>query len=321
MASAVAEGERVEQKIFVRGDHLSPGEPAPKAMPVVLAGENQPEIQSGSGRLELAEFLASAQNPLTARVFVNRVWQGHFGEGLVRTPSNWGKMGEPPTHPELLDYLAARFIESGWNVKALHREILLTQAYQMSSQASAQAKAADPANRLWSRFGKRRLTVEELRDSLLVIEGTLDRTLGGTVYDKTKKRPTGKPEDNRRRTLYSPVGRGSVPTMLATFDFGDATTTSEGRTRTTVAPQALFMMNSAFMSERAAGLARRLTGTDQQRVAQLYSEVLLRAATAAELDQAASYIAGLTAKTGNAETAWQSLCRVMLASSEFLYVD
>jgi cytochrome c553 len=319
MASAVSEGSPVEQRVFVRGDHLSPGEPAPKSMPAVLAGE--PFQSKGSGRLEMAQFLASPANPLTARVFVNRVWQWHFGEGLVRTPSNWGATGERPTHPELLDYLAARFVESGWSLKALHKEILLSRAYQMSTQVSPAARAADPANRLWSRFARRRLSVEELRDAMLALDGSLDRTVGGTVYDNSKKRPTGKPEDNHRRTLYSPVSRGSVPTMLATFDFGDATTSSEGRTRTTVAPQALFMMNSEFLTQRAASLASRLAGTPAAKVAQLYRDVLLRAPAAAEADQAISYVESLERRGVTAATAWASLCRVMLASSEFLYVD
>src|SRR5436853_2221265 len=147
MASAVCEGPSVEQRVFLHGDHLSPGEPVAKQFPVVLAGESQQPVTQGSGRLELAKWLASPEHPLTARVMVNRIWQGHFGEALMRTPNNWGRMGERPTHPELLDFLAKRFVESGWSIKAMHRMILLSSAYQMSSVASKGAADADPANR------------------------------------------------------------------------------------------------------------------------------------------------------------------------------
>jgi hypothetical protein len=145
MASAVCDGAVIDQRVFVRGDHLNPGEPAPKQFPIVLAGDSQHPVTKGSGRLELARWIASPEHPLTARVMVNRIWQWHFGEALVRTPNNWGTMGEKPTHPQLLDFLAKRFVESGWSIKAMHRMILLSSAYQMSVQAPKPGATPIPA--------------------------------------------------------------------------------------------------------------------------------------------------------------------------------
>lgn len=321
MASALADGPAVEQHIFLRGDHHNPGAVAPKAFPIILAGEQPPAIENGSGRLELARWIAGEKNPLTARVMVNRVWQWHFGDGLMRTPNNWGSTGEKPTHPELLDYLARNFMDNGWSMKALHREILLSSAYQMDVKATSEARAKDPGNRLWSRFARRRMTVEEIRDSLLVIDGSLDAAIGGSLMSGEKgKRPNIKPDDVRRRTLYLPVRRGSIPTLLATFDYGDATTSSDGRTRTNIAPQALFMMNSAFVQARSAGFAKRLEAfpVDRARVTEAYRIALSRAPTGSEIDQALTYVAEATRRE-NTEEAWQSWCHVLLSTNEFIY--
>ncbi len=210
----------------------------PKRFPALLAGEEQPAILSGSGRLELADWLASARNPLTARVMVNRIWQGHFGEGLVRTASNFGVTGERPTHPELLDWLAAEFIDRGWSVKAMHRLIMLSRAYRMSGRTTPHMLEKDPGNRLIARFGMRRLTVEEIRDSLLMLDGSLDLTMGGTLQtgegtDKefSEDRKSLNPENSTRRTIYLPLRRSNLPRLFTTFDFGDATTSNELRTQ------------------------------------------------------------------------------------------
>jgi hypothetical protein len=318
MACAVTEGKPVAQRVLVRGNPAAPGDPVTRRFPTILAGDDQPELPPGSGRLELAQWLASPKNPLTARVFVNRVWQWHFGEGLVRTPSNWGLLGEKPSHPELLDYLAARFIEDGWSVKALHRRIMLSAAYQMSSDISAEAAEQDPGNRLLSHFSRRRLDVEEVRDSMLALDGTLDLTMGGTLQSGTGtdgENSAGRlsidPATSKRRTVYLPLRRSNLPSLLNLFDFGDATTTCEGRSLTNTAPQALFMMNSAFVNDRAATLAKELPG----HVELLYQRILDRLPTAAERDDALGYIE----KSG--ERGWQSLARVLLSSNEFIYVD
>jgi len=262
---------------------------------------------------------------------VNRIWQWHFGEGLVRTASNYGKLGEPPTHPELLDYLAARFVQEGWSIKAMHRLVMLSSAYQMSSQVSAEQKETDPSNRLCSRFARRRLAVEEMRDAYLALDGALDTAMGGTLQTGTgtdgendEKRRSFNPDESRRRTVYLPLRRSNLPTLLNLFDFGDATTTSDGRVRTNVAPQALFMMNSRFMDERSAGFARYLldktAGDDAVRVGRAYRIALGREPSPGEALEAGAYLAELEKKRTRAE-AWQSFCRVLMASNEFLYVD
>ena len=325
LACGIVEGSPVEQRVFVRGDAGSPGEPVTKRFPIVLAGENQQPIERGSGRLQLAHWLASKDNPLTARVLVNRVWQWHFGEGLVRTPSNWGLLGEKPTHPELLDFLASRFVESGWSIKKLHRTLMLSSAYQMSSEITREKASMDAANRLWSRFQRRRLDVEEIRDGMLAIDGTLDVTMGGTLQKGTgtdgenaEGRRSIDPATSKRRTVYLPLRRSNLPTVLNLFDFGDATTTLEARSRTNVAPQALFMMNSEFVRERATTLAEltlKASDNPQQRVETAYLKVLSRRPSTAEIASALDYV------NGAGDRGWPSLYRVLLASNEFVYVD
>ncbi|HYZ82983.1 MAG TPA: PSD1 and planctomycete cytochrome C domain-containing protein [Bryobacteraceae bacterium] len=334
MACAVEEATPVEQKVFLRGDYNNLGEPAPKAVPTVLAKADPTLETKGSGRLELANWLASPENPLTARVMVNRIWQWHFGEGIVRTPDNFGKMGERPTHPELLDYLASEFISRGWSVKAMHRMIVLSSAYQMSSTVSDEAFTADPENKLFSRFPQRRLTVEELRDGLLAIDGTLDTTMGGTLQsgfgtdkENSNDRLSLRPETNKRRMVYLPLRRANLPTLLNLFDFGDATSPSGKRALTTVAPQALFMMNSEFIAERSRNISKASlnAATDPgQRVNHLFLRIINRHASAAEKDAALTYVNNFRkrfAEKRSEEDAWFSFTRVLIASNEFLYVD
>ncbi|MEX2262999.1 MAG: PSD1 and planctomycete cytochrome C domain-containing protein [Bryobacteraceae bacterium] len=329
MASAVTEGDMVDQKVFLRGDHHNPGQPAPKRFPLVLAGEVQNPIEQGSGRLELARWIANPDNPLTSRVMVNRIWQWHFGEGLVRTPNNWGIMGERPTHPELLDYLARSFVERNWSIKAMHRALMLSSAYQMSTHAAPEAREADPANRLWSRFNRRRMTIEEIRDSFLFLDGSLDLTMGGNLLasqDPKKKRPVVNPEENRRRTVYLPLRRGSMPLLLNLFDFGDATSALEARASTNIAPQALFMMNSRFAAERARGIAARLleddTVSDGARIERAYLTIYSRHPEAEEIADGLAFVAKLAGGQADQRIfAWQSFCRVLLSSNEMVYLN
>ncbi|MFN7937536.1 MAG: PSD1 and planctomycete cytochrome C domain-containing protein [Bryobacteraceae bacterium] len=328
MASAVTDGPVVQQRLFVRGDHLNPGEPVAKHFLSAVSGEEQPKV-SGSGRLELAEWLTRREHPLTARVMVNRIWQWHFGEALVRTPNNWGATGEKPTNPELLDYLAQQFVESGWSVKAMHRLILLSNAYQMSALANAQVKEADPSNRLFSRFPRTRMSVEQMRDSILYLGGDLDGAIGGSLLPAGKgKRPKMDPEEMTRRTLYVPVRRGSIPALLATFDYGDATTSSEGRGRTNVAPQALFLRNSKFAVERSMRFADRVLAapdvSESERVRRAYRMVFSRLPSPEEADAALTYLTKLSERLGGNEPrrqAWGSFCHVLISSNEFLYLD
>ncbi len=334
MACAVAEDKVVVQKVLLRGDYSNLGEEAPKTFPLVVAGPGRQIVKNGSGRLELGEWLASGENPLTARVMVNRIFQGHFGEGIVRTPDNFGKMGERPTHPELLDYLAAEFVEQGWSMKAMHRMMVNSSAYQMASAATPEHVKVDGENRLFSRFPRRRLLVEEMRDGMLAISGKLDSTMGGTLQsgfgtdgENSNGRLSISPEDQVRRTVYMPLRRANLPALFNLFDFGDATTPNGRRVVTNVAPQALFLMNSKFVSEQADAVAKSVL-TDaaldpKAKVERVFLRVLNRTPSAAEVDNALSYAASFRQrfpKTNEAD-AWQSMTRVLLASNEFIYVD
>jgi hypothetical protein len=336
MACAVEEGEIIDQKVFIRGAYHNPGEDAPKDVPQILrARYSAPEVKAGSGRLEFANWVVRPDHPLTARVIVNRIWGWHFGEGIVRTPDNFGRMGEPPTHPELLDYLAHEFVRNGWSIKSLHRMILLSNAYQMSSQAPAERMAKDPDNRLFSHFPRRRLTVEEMRDAMLSVDGSLDLTMGGTLQSGTgtdgendNKRLSLNPEKLNRRTVYLPLRRANLPALLNLFDFGDATTVSGKRQLTNVATQALFWLNSDFLADRATSFARALLGVkgldETARLERAYLRILNRRPTAEEVAGAQKYLAGYRAKfTGTEATlkSWTSLCRVLMATNDFIYLD
>lgn len=326
-ATAVAEGDAVTQHLFIRGDVANEGDVVPKRFPLVLAGESQPPIAQGSGRIELANWLSSPKNALAARVITNRIWQWHFGDGLVRTPSNFGLMGEKPTHPELLDWLASRFIEDGWSMKKLHKRIMLSSVYRQSSEISKDAANADPENRLLSRFPRRRLDVEEIRDAMLALDGSIDWTMGGSLQEGTgtdgensSKRLSIDPATSKRRTVYIPLRRSNLASLFNLFDFGDATTTHDGRSRTNVAPQALFSMNSPFINARAGVLAEN----SRQRplpdvVREAFVRVLTRPAKDGEVNDLLDYMKKFP---GDGEfSARRSLYRILLASNEFVYVD
>ena len=335
MASAVAEGELIAQHVFVRGDHRNSGELAPLGFLSVLDVKDVNLSSDGSGRLELAEWITEVVQPLTARVMVNRVWQWHFGQGLVRTASNFGTMGELPSHPRLLDYLAQRFIEDGWSVKTLHRRILHSSAYRMSTDVSAKSVEVDPENRLLSHFNRRRLDVEEIRDGLLVIDASIDFTMGGTLdggtgtdLENSNGRLSLDPSTVRRRTVYLPLRRANLPGLLNLFDFGDAVNSMPKRINTTVPSQALFMMNSEFVSNSAINLARKVlreTHLDaQRRVERIYLSILSRMPTRDELGSASAYLSRLENRfrgPGAELNAWQSLCKILISSNEFIYLD
>jgi cytochrome c553 len=335
MACAIEDGDAVEQKVFIRGDYNSPGEDAPKSFPAILAPYDTKPAFKGSGRLQLAEWMTQPDHPLTARVMANRIWQWHFGEGLVRTPDNFGKTGERPTHPELLDHLARQFVRSGWSIKAIHRLIMLSSAYQMSSDNPNIAADADPDNRLLTRFNRRRLSVEEMRDGLLAIDGTIDFTIGGSLQtgrgtdgENNQGRLSLNPEKLKRRTVYLPLRRANLPTLLNLFDFGDATSASGKRQLTNVATQALFWLNSEFLTERSLDVAKSLLGakelSDAARVESAYLRILNRQPAKEEVDQSLKYIEGFKQKFAGEnvdQKAWQSLCRALMASNDFVYVD
>jgi hypothetical protein len=248
---------------------------------------------------------------------VNRLWQAHFGKGLVRTPSNFGALGERPTHPELLDHLATRFVASGWSLKALHREMVLSSTYRLSSRADARGQEADPDNRLLGRASRRRLEVEAWRDAMLAAAGTLDRQPGGPSADLNDPA-------NRRRTLYGSVSRHELNPLLRLFDFPDPNITSGTRTVTTVPLQQLFVLNSEFMVRNASALAARVQAAapdDATRIRQVFPLLYARPATEREVQLGLAYLGAPDEPGQNTLTRWQRYAQVLLAANEFLYVD
>lgn len=334
MACAIEEGESVAQPVLIRGDYNNQGEDAPRAFPAILSRFDHNPTFAGSGRLQLAEWLTRPENPLPTRVLVNRLWLWHFGEGLVRTPDNFGKMGDRPSHPELLDYLAQQFVKNGYSIKAMHRLLMLSNTYQMASDHPA-AFEADPDNRLFSRFNRRRLDVEELRDGLLAIDGTIDFTMGGSLQsgrgtdgETSQGRLSINPETQKRRTVYLPLRRANLPMLLNLFDFGDATTMNGKRQLTNVSTQALFWLNSEFLTARSAEFAKTLLASpakdNTERLAAAYTRILNRPASREELAAGLKYLEGFQQKFPGQQTApkaWQSYCRILMASNDFLYLD
>ncbi|MBY0458831.1 MAG: DUF1553 domain-containing protein, partial [Gemmataceae bacterium] len=295
-------------------------------------------IRERSGRLELANWLTDPRHPLTARVIVNRVWQHHFGEGLVRTPDNFGRLGERPTHPELLDWLTAELVEpskptgrdpsalKGWSLKRLHKLILFSRTYQ---QSAGNPPGADPDNKLLSVFPRRRLDAESLRDSILAVAGTLDRTVGGTLYTGPNLDYVREVSyDSARRTLYLPVVRGKLFDYFTVFDFPDPGVTVGRRATTTVAPQALYLLNNPFVRSQAEALADRVlsSGEDAGRV--LYRQALLREPTTEEAARLTAFVAKhaeLNAAEMDAakrqRVAWAAACQAVFAGSEFAWIE
>jgi hypothetical protein len=321
MAHALADATPADMPIYVRGNPAQPGEVAPRRFLRVLSASEPPRFTHGSGRLELAQAVASKDNPLTARVIVNRVWEWHFGRGIVGTPSNFGKLGERPTHPELLDDLACRFVENGWSLKWLHREIMLSATYQLASGFTASRNdQSDPDNRLHWRMNRRRLEVEAWRDALLAVSGQLDPSFGGPTIDLGAG-------DNHRRTVYCKVSRHNLNGLLRLFDFPDANITSERRTETTVPQQQLFVLNSPFFIGQAKVLAARLTAEERDEAARVRRAYLLaygRPVTDAELALGLRYLGAKddpAEASRNALTRWERYTQALLAANEFLYVD
>ncbi len=297
----------VNPHVFIRGNPSRPGDLVPRRFLEVLSGGHPEPFKDGSGRLELARSIASKTNPLTARVLVNRVWAYHFGTGLVRTPGDFGVKGEAPTHPELLDYLATQFMENGWSVKNLHRQIMLSSAYQQASDARPDAAQADPENRLLARMNRRRLDFEALRDSLLAAAGQLDATMGGRPVELTSV-PYPK-----RRAVYGYIDRQNLPGVFRTFDFASPDTTSPQRFQTTVPQQALFMMNSPFVLEQARAVVAKPEFQQPQayeaQVHELYGCIFARKADAPEVDAGLRFVMNATTQPSPREPeqpVWQN---------------
>jgi hypothetical protein len=320
IAHGLAEATAADMKIFLRGNPAKLGPVAPRRFLQVLAGPDVPRFTQGSGRLELADAIAAPGNPLTARVMVNRVWQYHFGRGLVTTPSNFGKLGERPSHPELLDYLAADFVASGWSLKKLHREIMLSAVYQLGGSRDEKNLTIDADNRYLWHASRRRLDIEAWRDAMLAVSGKLDGTMGGPTTDLSNT-------NNSRRTVYAKISRHDLNQLLRLFDFPDANITSERRNETTVPQQQLFVLNSPFVIESAKALAARVqkeATVYETRVQRAFLLAYGRPAGDEEARLALAFLGGQDSageQQANKLSRWERLAQVLIGSNEFMYVD
>jgi len=315
--------EPCEPRVFLRGNPAQPGQAVPRQFLGILAGANRRPFTHGSGRLDLAAAITAPENPLTSRVIANRVWMHHFGEPLVATPSDFGARSTPPTHPELLDYLAARLQHEGWSLKAIHRLIMLSSTYQQASFDRPASRQSDPENTLLWRYPRRRLDLEAMRDTLLFVSGRLESQMGGRPVDVAND------PRNERRTVYGLVDRQSLPAVFRAFDFASPDQSAERRPRTTVPQQALFSMNSPFVIEQAKALAARpeVAGlpSDRGRIGALYRLALARSPSESEIHAALRFLASanpaLIRAPGPQLSRWAQLAQVLLMTNELFFVD
>jgi hypothetical protein len=312
-----------EPRVFVRGNPAQPGLRIPRQFLWIVGGDQRRPFPHGSGRLDLAHAITGPDNPLTSRVLVNRVWMYHFGEPLVENPSDFGTRSGPPTHPELLDFLATTLQREGWSLKKLHRLLMRSSTYQQASFDRSECRQLDPDNRLLWRMNRQRLDLEAMRDTLLALSGRLDQKVGGRPVDVV-----GNPK-NGRRTIYGLVDRQSLPSLYRAFDFASPDQSAERRPRTTVPQQALFGLNSAFVLEQAQALAAwpNVAGeaSPDRRVAALYRRVLCRAPDADEVQLALRFVAEAEQARKQPERSqldpWQELAQVLLLTNELMFVD
>ncbi len=344
MAMGVTEARPEDLKIHLRGSHLVFGKLAKRRFPQILTGTNETPIrESTSGRLELAQWMTRPDHPLTSRVIVNRVWHWHFKRGIVSSVDNFGLLGQKPTHPELLDWLASHFVANNWSIKHLHRTIMLSQTYQMGTQVLANGSEIDPENELRWQFQRRRLTGEETRDSIIEVGTGLDTKMYGTlmnVENHSYVNSTGAGGvlnyANARRSVYLPVIRSGMFEVLQTLDFPDPAMSSGERQTSTAAPQALLMMNSDLVHEQTLTIANQLSNVsnnDGVRINAAYQRILKRPPTTEETSAAATFLS--SARTNSRRSSinqmecadegeislWQSLCRVLISSNEFSYIE
>ncbi len=310
----VEDGEAKDLHVFIRGNVEKEGPLVERGLPRILSGGEPAPFKDGSGRRELAEAIAHRRNPLTARVMVNRIWGLLFGRPLVETPSNFGRSGVPPSHPELLDDLSVRFMENGWSVKTLVREIVTSSTYRQASRDDPSKSAFDPSNTLLWRANRRRLTVEQWRDTALFLSGELEWGGGPSMEISDPK--------NRRRTVHARVSRLKLDDLLLSFDYPDANVHAEKRSATTTAIQKLFLLNSPFMLERARGLAARLVASreagDLEAVRRAFGLIFSREPEAEEMEIALEFLSG---PAGPEMPRWERFMQMLLASNEMWYVD
>ncbi|MDB6123096.1 MAG: hypothetical protein JWQ71_2089 [Pedosphaera sp.] len=338
-AFAVTEGTPGDAQIQFKGDPSNLGEVAPRGFLQILGGQKLPPEEKGSGRLELARWITDAKNPLTARVMVNRIWQHHFGRGIVDTPNDFGVRGKLPTHPELLDYLASQFQKSGWSIKAMHKLFMLSASYQLSSEERGENAVVDANNDLLWRFKRQRLDAEEIRDAMLAVSGSLDRTMGGEhpfppekEWRFTQHKPFVAVYESNRRSIYLMQQRIKKQPFLEVFDGADPNATTGMRPISTTPIQALFMMNDKFAHEQADKFAVRMAlayTSDAKRIDYAYRLALGRPPTLEEIKMGREYLKQCQVslketkipKNEQPRAALASYARVLLSSNEFLFVD
>ena len=332
MFMSVKEENPGDAQIHVRGSVQNLGAKVPRGFLQVASYGPVPAIPAKeSGRRELGDWLASRENPLTARVFVNRTWTWLFGTGLVRSPDNFGTTGDAPTHPELLDHLAVRFMDEGWSVKKLVRELVLSRAYQQAStnpqSAIANPQSVDPENKLFWRANRRKLDAESIRDTVLQVSGQLDLTQGGPLLKPGTSADYGYKHTDTRRSVYSPVLRNSLPELFEAFDFADPSLVVGKRSDSTVAPQALFMMNHPWVMEQSQAAAKQLlaekSADDRARVARAYRLVLGRMPMDGEVTLALKFLPAESnaSEAAKRTEAWGRFYQALFASVDFRYLN
>jgi hypothetical protein len=333
---AIADGSAEDQPVHIRGNYKTPGEVVPRRLLEAIAGAEQPALSHGSGRLELAERMLSPDNPFTARVMANRVWQHLFGQGIVATVDNFGVLGERPTHPELLDYLATRFRGDGWSIKKLIREIMLSQAYQLASDGAETSEQHDPRNLLLHRANVRRLEGEAIRDALLAVSGRLDRTQFGPsirIHLSPFMEGRGRPEQSgpldgaARRSVYIEVRRNFLSPFMLAFDTPQPASTAGRRNVSNVPAQALSMMNDPFVIEQCEIWARRALAEEdcgpEDRITNLYLAAFGRPPSTEERNEAASFLkeqAKIHVVGMEDYRPWADLCHVLVNVKEFVFI-
>ncbi len=339
-AYAVGEAAKFsEVTVQQKGDPAKPGETVPRRFLTVLGGAALPPGTPASGRAQLADWILAADNPLPARVMANRIWQHHFGRGLVPTPNDFGKQGKPPTHPELLDYLATQFRAGGWSVKNLHRQIMLSRTYRLASARSAESLVRDPTNELLSSFPRRRLDAEAIRDSLLALGGNLDLSPAGAhpfpaphEWKYTQHNPFKAVYESNRRSVYLMTARIQRHPYLAIFDGADPSTSTPARPTSTTPLQALYLLNDRLVHDQAGRVADQLSvhpGDERTRLNRAYELLFARPPAADERTAAQTFLAkartqlhdaGIAADSIEPE-AWRACVRVLFRLNEFVYLD
>jgi hypothetical protein len=315
-----------ETFVFIRGNPLARGKKVEPKFLSVMPDELHGVFQNGKRRLGLAQAIISDRNPLTRRVLVNWVWQNHFGVGLVRTPDDFGTRGQVPTHPELLDYLADQWSENGWSLKWLHRQIMLTQAYQQGAKEDERCRQVDPDNQLLWRMPRRRLDFEAMRDSMLAVSGELDRTMGGRPIDLSATPAIP------RRSVYGFINRDIIANLMSTFDMANPNACTAKRPETMVPQQTLFALNSDFIQDRAAKIAAdtknlNLASADE-RIVEIMRRILCRNPSDSEMEIAKRFMnqspeaaASSEQTTHDPERRWAQFAHALLASNEFTFLD